>query len=396
MNGAAYGSIQAAVDVAPMVGQINVDGSTGGCKENVLIPNVTLRMILSGINGATITGAPGSPTVDVRVKGFMIQGFTITGGSRGIQLQRNTNAIIDAVTVQNTGGAGIEVDSMAFAVVTNSTIQNNLGVGIQVADLASARIGANLPEDGGGYAPNTIQNNGGDGIAFSGKATGQIIHNTIQGNGGNGVSVTGSASVSTAGNVINGNHGSGIAASGRSYLELGYQVGTGIADPDTSTSSNFWYGISAAAGAAVTGDVAKTNPLGGNYSEFGPGANAFDSSCPLPATALAAINAPFPFAGLMAGTWSGICTDGTLKRQDQGSFGMTVAVDATVSGTYSGSDSGVIFGTVAQNGGFSAAGTAGAASWAGALSVANGALLGKGTWTWTAGTASCSGTWSTY
>jgi parallel beta-helix repeat protein len=397
MGSTSYPSIGAAVGVAPMVATINVDGSTGACKENVLIPNVTLRMILLGTNNATISGpSAASPALDVRVKGFLVQGFTITGGSSGIQLQRNANAVINSVTVQSTGGAGIVVDSMAFAVITNSTIQNNPGAGIQVAELASARIGANLPEDGGGYAPNTIQNNGGDGIVFSGKSTGQVIHNTIQGNGGNGISVTGTASVSTAGNVINANHGSGIAVSGRSYVELGVLVGTGVADPDTTTSPNLQFGVSAGAGAAVTGNVARTNPLSGNTSQFGPGANAFAAGSPTPATALNAVNAPFAFAGLMAGTWSGTCVSGTLNRPGQGSFGLTVAVDATVSGTYSGTDSGAIFGTVSQNGGLTASGTAGAATWQGALNVSNGALHGSGTWTLTAGTFTCNGTWSSY
>jgi len=396
MGGVGYPSIQAAVSAAPMIATIGVDGSTGVCNENLLIPNVTLRMILTGTNGATIHGASGSPTVDVRVKGMLLQGFTVTGGSRGIQLQRNANAIIDSVTVENTGGDGIDIDSMAFAVITNSVIQNNPGVGISVASLASARIGVNLPEEGGGYAPNTIQNNGGDGIVFSGKATGQIVHNTIQGNGGNGISVTGSASVSTAGNVINSNKGSGIAASGRSYVELGVQVGTGISDPDVTTSANGLYGISAASGAAVTGNVAKTNPLNGISSEFGPGTNAFASGSPYPASTLGAINAPFLYAGLMAGTWAGACKNGTLSAQSQGTFGLTVAVDASVSGTYSGSASGVILGAVSQNGGLTASGTAGEATWSGALNEANGALHGGGTWTLTQGTASCSGTWNSY
>lgn len=284
MGGAAYPSIQAAVNVAPMIAQIDVDGSTGACGENVLIPNVTLRMILSGSNGAAIAGANTAPTVDVRVKGFMIQGFTVTGGSRGIQLQRNANAIIDAVTVQNTGGEGIEIDSMAFGVVTNSTIQNNPGPGIRVAELASARIGANLEEDGGAAAPNTIANNGGDGVLVMDKSTAQIIGNTIDGNKANGINVTASASVSTAGNMINSNTLAGLAASGRSYVNLG-ALGANV-NPDTTTMPNGLYGVACVGGAAVSGNLNGTNALGGTAAQFGPGGNAFDPSCPNKATSL--------------------------------------------------------------------------------------------------------------
>jgi aryl-phospho-beta-D-glucosidase BglC (GH1 family) len=278
MGGVNYPSIQAAVNVVPMVTTINVDGSTGVCNENVLIPNVTLRLILSGTNGATIHGENTSPTVDARVKGFMLQGFTITGGSRGIHLQRNANAIIDSVTVQNTGGDGILIDSMALGVVTNSTIQGNLGAGIKVAELASGRIGVNLPEDGAASAPNTISNNSGDGILVSSKATAQIIQNDISGNGGNGINVVASASANTAGNTINGNTLSGLAVSGRSYVNLG--VLDGGADPDTTTSSNGQYGVTCTSGAVISGNLSNASPLAGRISQFGPGVNAFDSTCP--------------------------------------------------------------------------------------------------------------------
>jgi hypothetical protein len=290
MGGVAYPSIQAAVNVAPMIATINVDGSTGVCSENVLIPNVTLRMILLGANNATIAGVAGSPAVDARVKGFMIRGFTVTGGNRGIHLQRNTNAIIDAVTVQNTGGEGILIDSMALGVVTNSTIRNNPGSGIKVAELAHARIGANLPEDPGplgALAPNTIQSNAGDGVLVTNKSTAQIIGNTISGNTGNGINVTASSSASTAGNLVNANHLAGVAASGRSYVGLG--MFTTFADPDTTTVKNGQFGVSCASGAVISGNIAGANALAGATSQFGPKVNAFDPTCPEPASKLAVI-----------------------------------------------------------------------------------------------------------
>jgi parallel beta-helix repeat protein len=298
-----------------------VDGSTGACKENVLIPNVTLRMILLGANNATIAGAVGSPAVDVRVKGFMIQGFTVTGGNRGIHLQRNANAIIDSVTVQATGGEGILIDSMAFGVVTNSTIQNNPGIGIKVAELANARIGANLPEDGGAIAPNTISNNGADGILVTNKATAQIIGNTISGNAGNGVNVTASSSASTAGNLINSNNGSAVAATGRAYLNLG--VLGSAAQPDRTTVNNGQYGIACMGAAAVSGNLDPNASLDGALSRFGPASGSFDPSCPAQATAL---RYPAANSSYIGGTVSGLTGSG-LVLADNGGNDLTVSAN---------------------------------------------------------------------
>jgi|GEM_PF-2410218 len=266
MAGMAYPNIQAAVNAASMIATISVDGATGTCNENVLIPNVTLRLILAGANGAAIQGAASSPTLDVRVKGILIQGLTISGGE------------------------GILIDSMAFGVVTNSTIQNNPGAGIKVTELAGARIGANLEEDGGAVAPNTIANNGGDGILVTSKATAQIFHNTISGNAGNGINVGASASASTAGNLINANQQSGIAGSGRSFLNLG--AAEAIAFPDTTTANNGQYGTSCLGGAAIAGYINSQSALTGGLSQFGPGTNSYDASCPYPPSILASATAP--------------------------------------------------------------------------------------------------------
>jgi len=342
MGGVSYPSIQAAVNVAPMVATISVDGSTGVCNENVVIPNVTLRMILSGTNGATIHGAPGSPTVDARVKGLLLQGFTITGGSRGIQLQRNANAIIDSVTVENTGGDGIDIDSMAFGVVTNSTIQNNPGAGIKVMELANVRIGANVEEDGGAIAANTIANNGGDGILVTNKATAQIIGNTISANKGNGVSISSTASASTAGNRINNNQMAGVSVSGRSYVNLGILGNS--ARPDTTTTSNLRFGVSCLSGAVVSGYLGNSNALNGLLSQFGPDTNAFDPTCPNIPSTLMVTGAPLNIVvgGLPSGVLGNIAIngpDGSVRKITSSS-----ALSDLPVGTY------VIAASVAQTG----------------------------------------------
>jgi hypothetical protein len=297
MNGSTYPSIQAAVtaagNAALMVTQVNVDGTTGPCSENVLIPNVTLRMVLQGANNATITGAASGPTLDVRVKGFMIRGFTINGGTRGIDLRRNVNAIVDQVTVQNSAGDGIRADSMALAVVTGSTIRNNGGSGIFVEQLATARIGSNLPEDGGvvgALAPNLVQNNAGDGITVAYTSNAYIVGNTISGNQGNGISVQQSSSAFAADNLINANGQDGIAVSDNSTLDLPatYSTASFQTTPNQTTANNGGYGIYCISGGAVEGHLGSSNPLRGAVAQFGGGtaANTFETTCPSPASSL--------------------------------------------------------------------------------------------------------------
>jgi parallel beta-helix repeat protein len=147
-----------------------------------------------------------------------------------------------------------------------------------VAELANARIGANLPEDGGAIAGNTIVNNGADGILVTNKATAQIIQNTISSNFGNGISVTASASASTGANTINANTLAGVAASGRSYVNLGV-VGK-LPAPDATTTKNAQFGVACTTGASVSGNINVAAALNGGVTQFGPGADTFDPTCP--------------------------------------------------------------------------------------------------------------------
>jgi parallel beta-helix repeat protein len=293
MGGTTYTSIQAAVNVAPMVATLQVDGSTGVCNENVLIPNITLRMIITGMNNATVTGAATSPTIDARVKGVLLANLTINGGSRGIDLRRNANAIFDHLTVQGAAGDGIRADSMALAVVTNSTIQNNGGSGIYIEQLATGRIGDNLPEDGGvvgALSPNTIRNNAVDGITVAYTSFAYIVGNTISGNRANGISVQQSSTAFAADNLINSNGLAGISVSENSSLDLPATFNTASfqTTPNQSTAKNVVYGIYCISGGAVEGHMGSTNPLSGSTSQFGGGAmaNTFEATCPSPASSL--------------------------------------------------------------------------------------------------------------
>jgi parallel beta-helix repeat protein len=278
-SGGSYPTIGQAVAKAAIVDTITVDGATGPCTENVLVDNTHLRMVINGINNAVITGPTSggatTATLDLRVKGVGVSNLTVNGGTRGIVIQRNTNAVIQNVTVQNSSGEGIVVDSMGFAVILNSTIKNHPKSGIVVAGLASARIGVNLYEDQGAspsYAGNVIQNNG-LGISVFGNGNAQIYANNISSNTYTGILVLGSSSVSTGGNTINLNGASAIATFGNSTILLGIAPDFSGSDPDKTTALNGRYGIECNIGSAIV--VKSVGTLNGSLGQFGQ-----DGTCP--------------------------------------------------------------------------------------------------------------------
>ncbi len=146
-------TVQAAIDLAQPGDFVRV---TGTCNENLLIRNEKQRIAIQASGSATLNGPNSAePTLNVRGKGIVIQGFTITGGSRGVQVNRNSNAVITNNLIQSSGGDGVIVDELAFAVIKNNIIQNNPGNGILVSENAVARIGFQHPEDATA-SPNTI------------------------------------------------------------------------------------------------------------------------------------------------------------------------------------------------------------------------------------------------
>jgi hypothetical protein len=64
-----------------------------------------------------------------------------------------------------------------------------------------------------------------------------------------------------------------------------------------------------------------------------------------------------------------------------GTFSISIAADGTVSGSFSGFESGAITGTVSDSGEINAKGSAGFSNWNGQLNSSGGRLSGNGTWT---------------
>lgn len=99
-----------------------------------------------------------------------------------------------------------------------------------------------------------------------------------------------------------------------------------------------------------------------------------------------------PFQGRIVGSWGGTCDFPFGPVSASGNFSMNIDAAGGVSGTYSGTESGMISGGVGAGGNFSAAGAAsGGVSWQGQFSLVGGILQGNGTWS---DSGFCSGSWA--
>jgi parallel beta-helix repeat protein len=261
-------TLQAAMNNAVAGQTISV---TGTCNENVVIRNDSQRITLKGEGTATINGSnPNSPALIVRGKGIVIQGFTITGGSVGIDLNRGSNAFVDGNVIENASGHGIVVGPGAFAGVINNLIRNNLGAGIVVNENSSARIGFSEDSDTAA-AGNAIQDNA-VGILVTNQSNARIVGNDISSNDGDGVLVIRRSSADISNNAINGNGTDGIRVEDNSVVQLGQDSGSSIFElPNDTSTNNTGFGLSCALGGVADG---RQGTLTGTS-----GATDFDAAC---------------------------------------------------------------------------------------------------------------------
>ncbi len=222
---------------------------SGSCNENLDIPGnlggsgEVDRFTLDGQGTATINGPDSTkPTINIRVRGITVTGFTITGGKEGIHLQAGT-ARIEGNHIHSTGKSGIGVHGRSFAIIVNNTIEDNPNNGIDVFEDSYARIGVTGDADFTG-SPNTIQGNGFDGIRVLGSSSAWIVKNTISSNGGNGIGVAQVSHGRISSNTINANGAHGISLGENSGVNLGRDTGNTIFDlPNTTTVNNGGFGI---------------------------------------------------------------------------------------------------------------------------------------------------------
>jgi len=149
-------TIQNKLDEAKAGDVIEVSGT---CNENLVIRKELHDITLDGQGVATIDGPDSTqPTIDIRGKGIIVRGFTITGGLNGIKIHHSATASIDGNRIDKTGRRAIVVVYDSSARILNNTIQNNPRGGILIHTNSRAHIGVSGPPGDRVFSPNTIIN----------------------------------------------------------------------------------------------------------------------------------------------------------------------------------------------------------------------------------------------
>jgi hypothetical protein len=219
---------------------------SGTCNENLALGQEVARIILDGQGTATINGDSSANAVTVTGRGITIRGFVITGGApQAVSVSDGGSALIDGNTIQFADRNGIAVFRNSSADIINNTIQYNPLSGIAIQSNSSARIGWLGPPNNRISAPNTIQNNGAQGVQVYRESSAQIFSNTIQNNGSHGVFVDRNSQAEIAACTITGNAGDGILGMRNAGLDIGTDA-TGATpnfDDNTNTGTNTGWGV---------------------------------------------------------------------------------------------------------------------------------------------------------
>ena len=246
---------------------------TGTCYENLVIGPEIHGITLDGRGAATINGDSSAHAITISGTGITIRGLVITGGApQAINIQDGGSALIDGNTIQSAERNGIGVFRNSSADIVNNIIQHNPLAGITIQSNSSARIGWLGPPTNRVSMPNTIQNNGSQGIQVLRESSAQIFSNTIQNNGSHGINVDRNAQAEIAACTISGNTGDGIRGMRSAAIDLGTDA-TGATpqfDDDTNTGSNTGFGIRCMLGGFVDGRLGALSGASGakNFTEL--------------------------------------------------------------------------------------------------------------------------------
>ena len=195
------------------------------------------------------------------IRGNAAYGILTGGGTPGLQVLSNT---IGALGLPNGTGIGLGAGDSTGAQILGNTIERNTFDGILTLGGVQNLVIGTLA------SPNTVQDNGSNGIEFSpGNYAGTVVQaNTVATNGDIGIAIDAGTNLTVgvpgAGNTVTGNTNVGIGARGT-------QTGTRIRS-NTVTTNPIGIGLDAATGLAVGGTAAgEGNTITGSTS-YGLGA----------------------------------------------------------------------------------------------------------------------------
>jgi hypothetical protein len=181
------------------------------------------RLTLITEHGASITDSSGGSLAVVDIEdshSITVQGFTINGGSGGVNCRSASVCYLVADTIRDGAGNGVLVTGGSNAFLESNVIENNGGRGSIVigrSQMSSSNdvfqgnaeqgvdvgSGSHLQTSNSNFLNNVI------GIRV-GTATAQLGGGMINGNLGNGITLLGNASVAFLGPIITGNGGVGV------------------------------------------------------------------------------------------------------------------------------------------------------------------------------------------
>jgi hypothetical protein len=197
------------------------------------------------------------------IRGNAAYGILTGGGTPGLQVLSNT---IGALGLPNGTGIGLGAGDSTGAQILGNTIERNTFDGILTLGGVQNLVIGTLA------SPNTVQDNGSNGIEFSpGDYAGTVVQaNTVATNSDIGIAIDAGTNLTVgvpgAGNTVTGNTNVGIGARGT-------QTGTRIRS-NTVTTNPIGIGLDAATGLAVGGTAAgEGNTITGS-SSYGLGAQS--------------------------------------------------------------------------------------------------------------------------
>jgi hypothetical protein len=226
--GGQFSSINDALNSLDQFGPHTITVS-GTCTENLVIHDRNgITIIAAAGQSATVANAANPQAIVIqyfRARRMLLDGLIVQGGSEGVLVNEDSDALIQNCTMQGSLGDGFGVQEGASATIENSIFQNNGGNGVTAGANATLTL-ATSPQQ-----RIQIRNNHFAGINVDGSYL-QINFGTvtIKNNGGPGIRATGGRleifgdNPTTTGNLYEGNHDGIDIFNGATALFFGQNI----------------------------------------------------------------------------------------------------------------------------------------------------------------------------